>query len=481
MIKKLFLAVALIAFPFFGCINEEERGETPCSFCGETQAYLKLSAPSGVTANASSSGITISWFSVAGASEYYIYRSASSGGSYVIVGFSTSTSYTNNSGLTAGETYYYKVSASNSSGEGPQSAPAYATAQSAYSALSAPTGLDAEANSANSITISWNPVSGASIYRIYRSDYSYSGYTLIGTSASTLYTSSGLAAGTTYYYKVTAYSNGVESPQSDWISEATPYPAPSAPTGLYAEAYSASSIILEWNYVSSASVYYIYRSEISYGDYAQVGLSASAEYEDYGLAAGTTYYYKVSAVNGSGGESAQSISVSATTLYPAPSTPENARATVNSANSITISWNSVAGASGYRVYRSANIASGYTLVGIISTSTLTSFQNTGLSANTTYYYRVTAYGNGGESPQSDYVLAKTPCAAQPSAPTGLQFSGTALIWDEAPGAEGYRIYLNGSALSTVTQTSITIGSLPGNFSVAAIIGSCESERVDASR
>lgn len=58
----------------------------------------------------SSTSIKLSWSSVEGASGYEIYRATSSTGTYGLLKTTTSLSYTN-SGLTTGQTYYYKLRA----------------------------------------------------------------------------------------------------------------------------------------------------------------------------------------------------------------------------------------------------------------------------------------------------------------------------------------------------------------------------------
>jgi len=84
-------------------------------------------APVGVSAIAlSSSSIKLSWSSVSDATEYRVYRSTSSYGTYTQVGYTGSTSYTN-TGLSSGTTYYYEISAYNDNGEGPRSSYVSAT------------------------------------------------------------------------------------------------------------------------------------------------------------------------------------------------------------------------------------------------------------------------------------------------------------------------------------------------------------------
>jgi len=84
---------------------------------------------------------------------------------------------------------------------------------------------------------------------------------------------------------------------------------PSTPTGLTATA-GDSQVTLSWNSVSGASYYDIYRkSDSTYPFYAS---TTDTSYTDTGLTNGTTYYYKVSALNSDGDESAATEAVSAT-------------------------------------------------------------------------------------------------------------------------------------------------------------------------
>jgi hypothetical protein len=72
-----------------------------------------------------------------------------------------------------------------------------------------------------------------------------------------------------------------------------------------------------------------------------------------------------------------------------------------------VSWSSVSGATGYRVYNSSSASGTYTQVGTVLSSSTTSYTVIGLSPNTPYYFKVSAYNNDGESPQSLYASATT--------------------------------------------------------------------------
>lgn len=90
------------------------------------------------------------------------------------------------------------------------------------------------------------------------------------------------------------------------------------PTGLAASGASSSQINLSWTAASGATGYNVYRSISANASFGRVGSEptvsggSTVSYSDTGLAAGGTYYYKVSAVSASG-ESAASSYVSAAT------------------------------------------------------------------------------------------------------------------------------------------------------------------------
>jgi len=198
----------------------------------------------------------------------------------------------------------------------------------------APTGLTATPVSSSQINLTWNPNTEDDLdhYNVYRSGTSGGPYTQIGSAPKTdpLYSDAGLAAGTTYYYVVTAVDTaGKESDNSnqtlattdDGPPDKTP---PAAPTGLTATAVSSSQINLGWadNSESDLSHYNVYRSTTtsSYGEPIASNVTTSS-YSDSGLAAETTYYYVVTAVDTSDNESANSPEDSATTDPPPEKPP----------------------------------------------------------------------------------------------------------------------------------------------------------------
>jgi hypothetical protein len=165
--------------------------------------------PTNVSASVADAQVTVSWTAVAGASSYNVYRSTSQTGTYTKVSASTSSPHTETIGVVG--TYYYEVSAVSADGfESARSAPTAVV----VAAPAVPTGVSASSTDAG-VTVSWNAVTGASSYNIYRSDSQTGTYSKVGASASSPYTEIVTATGT-YYYAVSAVSaDGLESARSD--------------------------------------------------------------------------------------------------------------------------------------------------------------------------------------------------------------------------------------------------------------------------
>jgi membrane carboxypeptidase/penicillin-binding protein PbpC len=121
-------------------------------------------------------------------------------------------------GLTSSTVYYYKASAYNSSGEGEQS-----TITSALTYPSIPTNVSATATSSSNATITWNAVTGASGYNIYRSTSTDGEYAKVNTLLVTNspYNDTGLEESKTYYYKITGVNASGESEYSSVVQVTT--------------------------------------------------------------------------------------------------------------------------------------------------------------------------------------------------------------------------------------------------------------------
>ena len=230
--------------------------------------------------------------------------------------------------------------------------------------------------------IKWAAVAGASKYEVYRSGSKDGTYTLLGTTTATNYTDNKANAGYIYYYKVKAVNaNSIKSNYSATVAATCHCARPVVKPDYL---ISTGKPYIKWTAVAGASKYYVYRSGSSNGTYKYVGTTTATNYTDKKANAGYTYYYKVKAVSkvSSGANSYYSVVIGATCHCARPSVK-----ITTSNGSPRLTWNAVAGASQYEVYRATSKNGSYTKM--FTTSNL-SYTNTSAKAGTTYYYKVKA-------------------------------------------------------------------------------------------
>jgi len=452
------------------------------AFATTTGTVTVPSAPAGLTATAGNGQVSLVWTATAGAASYNVYRGTSSGGEGGIPLASgiAGTTYVD-TGRTNGVAYYYKVAAVNSAGTSGYSGEVSATPQ--LSAPASPTGLTAASGNAQ-VVLSWTSSAGASTYNVYRglTAGGESGTAIAAGISATTYTNTGLTNGTAYFYKVAAVNSGGTSGQSNEAS-ATPVAAPGTPTGLTATA-GDSQVALSWTAGSGATSYNLYKATSSGGEGATPVVTGitSTTYTDLNLTDGTTYFYKLAAVN-SAGTSAQSGEASAMPNVAVPAAPANLAAVAGNAL-VGLTWSTSSGATSYNVYRGVT-AGGESATAIATGLTSGSYSDTGLTNGTAYFYKVAAVNSAGTSTHSSEASA-TPALPVPAAPTGLTAtSGNAqvvLSWTRSSVATSYSVYRgtspggeSGTAIATgVTNTMYTNTGLTNGtayfYTVAAVNG-----------
>ena len=176
------------------------------------------------------------------------------------------------------------------------------------SSIMPPTGVSATINGSY-VYISWNAVSTAVKYNVYRSSSASGNYSLISTVSRNNATDSSPLTGYNYY-KITAVTGYNES---EYSSTASVYVSnaggeteqkPVAPTGVTVSNEGNNyipDVRVRWNSVSNATKYYIYKSSSANGSYYKIGENSVTSYSDSNAPTnGASAYYKVKAVNSAG-------------------------------------------------------------------------------------------------------------------------------------------------------------------------------------
>lgn len=135
-------------------------------------------------------------------------------------------------------------------------------------------------------------------------------------------------------------------------------------------------------------------------------MSASA-YTDSTVPNNTTYYDKVAVVDASENGSGYSSEVSATPTAPSAA-PSNLTATTISPTQINLSWvDNASDEDDFKIECSEDDNSNFVQIDTVGANE-TSYNSTGLTKNTTYYYRVRAYNGAGNSSYSNEAYDTTP-------------------------------------------------------------------------
>jgi len=396
-----------------------------------------LPAPTVTGGNDSQGRPTLKWKAVSGAAKYEVYRARSKDGDYIKYSTTTGTSYTNTSYIENGTTYYYKVRALKSDGTaGAWSSIVAVTYKQTLSAPAVTGGNDAQGRP----TLKWNAVTGAAKYEVYRARSKDGDYIKYSTVTGTSYTNTSyIENGNTYYYKVRALkSDGTAGAWSSIV--AVTYKQTLSAPAVTGGNDSQGRPTLTWKAVSGAAKYEVYRARSKDGTYTKYSTTTGTAYTNSSyLTSGTTYYYKVRALdaNGNAGPYSAVVSVTCRLKLTAPSVTGGNDAQGRP----TLKWNAVSGAAKYEVYRARSMNGDYVKY---STVTGTSYTNTSYLANgTTYYYKVRALGSDGS-----YGPDSTPVSVTYKAPFGAPLvTGSkdsqgrpALKWDKVTDAAKYEVY-----------------------------------------
>lgn len=261
-----------------------------------------------------------------------------------------------------------------------------------------PTGLTVGAITNASASLSWGAITGATSYIIQYKTNSSTTWTTLNSVTTTSYNLTGLAANTTYNWKVkTDCSN--YSVTSNFTTTNTSggggggSTTCAAPSGLTNSGVTTNSITVQWTPVSGASSYTVQYKLSSSSTWTTAGSPSTNSYNLTGLNPGTMYNWRVKSNCSTGYSSVAAFTTSSNSgggsgggggsACNAPTNLANSNITATTAR---ISWSSVPGASNYTLQIKIGSGAFFTL----GTVPVTSVTISGLSPSTTYQWKVKA-------------------------------------------------------------------------------------------
>ncbi len=393
--------------------------------------YLNLTAPEGLTAKDTKTGVLLTWNSVPGVSGYVLYKSQTSMENIRYREVSDTFFFDSISTTTR---YYYRVASKNSTQESPVSGyviggiiqtPAVPQSVTAYGTMDA-------------IVLQWyvSPYSSTPEgFYIYRSTSESGTYGLIDSTKERFYYDS-ITDSSMYYYKLTAFNLNGTSGFSN-VASAQRQP-PTAPSGItVSRSLYVSSVHISWDAVySSAGItgYNIYRYLQSGENWEKIATTTDTVYFDSTAVPNLRYYYRVSTIRNEveGPPSSSYVGIRLgppETVWVAPQV-----------NGIYVYWHTnSATALMYYVYRSTLSAGDFTLLDSTSESSYIDMN----PANGDNYYKISARNlettELSQASPAGHIMYPDP-PYELSASGGTDSAGIRLSWPDVYGATSYRIY-----------------------------------------
>ncbi len=303
-----------------------------------------------------------------------------------------------------------------------------------------------KAKSGKKVTLTWKKVSQAEGYLIYRKDSEDGKYNQIGkvTSGKTLtYTDTVKSNNKTYTYKIQAYNtnNGKQGVGAYSSTKSAKTLAKAKITGITSS--NEDMLKISWKKVSGAKGYTISRSTSKNSGYKKIDtVTGKTSYTDDTVKAGKTYYYKVEAYNINSGTKGYGGASDAVAGKTAKRTKITSIVSTNE-KTLTIKWNKITGAYGYRIKRSTDEDGTYKVVKTIKSGNTTSYKDTSVKAGKTYYYTVETMVKTGDnicySGDSASVEGRTAKKAKIKYAVSNGSNQIEVNWGAVSGAYGYRI------------------------------------------
>lgn len=434
-------------------------------FC-DAASIASLAAPTApsLTLTTDRSGKPVlKWTSVKDATAYEVFRSTTgAAGSFSIVRRTSYLTWTDTN-TEMDKTYYYVVRAKNGSLCGK-----FSPAQSVKCpiVLSVPSmTLDLNKSTGKPV-ISWTSVPFATQYEIYRSATGADkSYRIIRRTALLNYTDTTAASGTTYYYVVRAIQGtspnifrGRFCPAQSIRCAAVP----GVPDMALTTDIDTGHIVISWSAAADAAQYEVFRSTDG-SSFSGVCRTSALTWTDPTTENGVAYYYKVRGISDSVKGAfckAQSIAV--------PGVPSMTLSNDSDTGRNVVSWSSVACATEYEVYRSAN---GGDYQSVRRTSALT-YTDLDTDYGVTYSYKVRAVYSA-----APVTVCGAFCPAQniaiPGVPTMTRscesVTGRSIIrWNSVSYATEYEVYRSTDGenyQSVLLTTALTYTDLDTSYGV----------------
>lgn len=346
------------------------NGDSISAYQGKTAVYLdapEVSMYNGIN------GVVVSWDENTAADGYYVYRKVAGAKNWSRIAYVKTTKYTDKAAK-SGTTYLYTVKAYDGSKLSGCNMDGWK-----IRFFSTPV-ITSVANSYGGVTISWKKVSYAQSYNVYRKANNDTSWTLIDNVVGLSYVDKDVKNLSTYTYTVRAVNRSNKSNYNHTGKTVKYVTAPKVSVSN-----STSGVYLDWDRVSGASSYYVYRKAGNATKWTKIGTVRTNYYLDTSVKEGVIYTYTVRAY----------ASKTLSGYYKSGwkvrhlDTPKLVSA-VSSTSGITVKWQKVSYATAYDIYRKADGEKSWTRLGRVTGNSKVTYLDKKVIPGETYTYTVRA-------------------------------------------------------------------------------------------
>lgn len=415
--------------------------------------YLGLTTPAQPALKSAKSlgynTISIEWTKVEGATGYDIYRKTT--GTYSKIGTvdKQSTVTFKDEKAVTGVRYQYTVRAYYNK-NGIKKVSTYENYIHGTAYPSNPNLTSVTSVEYNAIELKWDKVDGANGYKIYRklpSDKNYKELiTLYGQTDK--YTDQTVTCGTTYQYIIKSfrYENGKTYTSGNNSAVSCKAVPPVVKVKVASTGY--NSLNVSWEKVNGATGYRIYFKKDNAKNWTTLatfenGSLTSCEHRK--LTTGVNYTYTVRAYYKDGSKTIWGgFNQTGVTKKPVTSAPKLVSVTSSTATNVTVKWETVSGANGYKVMRKADGSKTWSTIGTTNSKKL-SYTDKKVSCGVKYHYTVRAYRNVSKKPVlGSYNSNGLEIMTIPDRPvvsvSSANYNKLNVSWSRSNGATGYKVY-----------------------------------------
>lgn len=416
-----------------------------CAFgiISSTASDADLSVPL-VSAKNANGGVYISWTMDFDAEYYNIYRKT---GVTNAAKIGKATSYVNyfiDSAAVSGVNYTYYVIPCVGDTEG------VCESRVDITYLAQPTDIKA-VNTAKGIEISWTKSPSADKYNIYRRLESEKNWDIVGFIGDTdKYLDKTAESGKEYVYTVRARSTTTESAYDENGVSISHLKAPE----ITKISSTHSGILLNWENVSGADRYVIYRNAENEEPAKLAELSKDTlSYSDNEAEINKVYTYSVCA------ESGRKLKASSFEKTYKHIPVINVTSLTNATEGVEVKWQASPYATGYKIFRKAQGDSEWTRAGVVKGKNTTSFTDSDVISNKEYTYTVITVSDKYQSSFSNKGMSAKYVAVPYTVEVKANNNGNSVNWTKVIGATDYTVFRRIKGTETWTQLSQTGGAL----------------------